>query len=32
MEGVAKVHLGPRPVRWIALRRVMDYLRLHLWL
>jgi len=32
MEGVAKVEVGPRPVWWVSLHRVIDYLRLHLWL
>lgn len=32
MEGVAKVHLGPRRICWIALHRFVDYLRLKLWL
>jgi hypothetical protein len=32
MEGVAKVHLGPRRVWWVTLHRVIDYLRLKLWL
>lgn len=32
MEGLARVHLGRRPVWWAALHRIMDYLRLNLWL
>jgi multidrug resistance efflux pump len=32
MEGVAKVHVGRRPVWWVASHRITDYLRLHLWL
>lgn len=32
MEGVARLHLGERPVWWAALHRVIDYLRLNLWL
>ena len=32
MEGVAKIHVGPRPVWWITLHRVIDYLRMSLWL
>jgi len=32
MEGVARLTIGPRPVRWIALHRVLNYLRLHVWL
>ncbi|MEK6797388.1 MAG: HlyD family efflux transporter periplasmic adaptor subunit [Planctomycetota bacterium] len=30
MEGVARVSVGSRPVWWIALHRVIDYLRLKL--
>lgn len=32
MEGMAKVEVGPRRVCWLALHRVIDYLRLHFWL
>jgi len=32
MEGVAKVHVGRRPIWWILLHRMIDYLRIHLWL
>lgn len=32
MEGVAGIDAGSRPVRWIVLHRVLDYLRLHFWL
>ncbi|MCH7808613.1 MAG: HlyD family efflux transporter periplasmic adaptor subunit, partial [Planctomycetes bacterium] len=32
MEGIAKIQLGPKPVWWIAFHRVIDYLRIHLWL
>ena len=32
MEGHAAVQLGRRPVWWIAFHRVIDYLRLKLWL
>lgn len=32
MEGVAGIDVGSRPVRWIVLHRVFDYLRLHFWL
>ncbi len=32
MEGVAKVNVGPRPVWWIVLHRMIDYIRLKLWL
>ena len=32
MEGIAKIQVGTRPVRWVALHRVIDYLRIHLWL
>lgn len=32
MEGVAQVHVGRRRVWWIGLHRILDYLRLNLWL
>ncbi len=32
MEGVAKLNVGQRPVWWIALHKVTDYLHLNLWL
>ncbi len=32
MEGVARIHVGPRRVWWVTLHRVVDWLRLHLWL
>lgn len=32
MEGVAKVHMGPRRIYWIALHRALDWLRLNFWL
>jgi multidrug efflux pump subunit AcrA (membrane-fusion protein) len=32
MEGVARVEIGARPIRWVALHRVIEYLRLRLWL
>jgi len=32
MEGTAKVDVGERRVFWVALHRVLDYLRVHLWL
>ncbi len=32
MAGVAKIHVGRRPIRWVALHRVIDYLRMKLWL
>ena len=32
MEGVAKIHLGRRPVWWAVLHRAVDYLRMKLWL
>ena len=31
MSGVAKIHVGYRPVIWIVTHRLMDYLRLVLW-
>lgn len=32
MTGVAKIHVGPRPLAWLATRRLVDYLRLALWI
>jgi hypothetical protein len=32
MEGIAKIRIGPRPVWWIALHRVIDYVRINFWL
>jgi hypothetical protein len=32
MEGVARVRVGQRPVWWVMFHRVIDYLRLKLWL
>jgi hypothetical protein len=32
MKGMAKVHVGPRPVWWVVSHRLTDYLRLKLWL
>jgi len=32
MEGVTRVEIGPRPVRWVTMHRVVNYLRLKLWL
>ena len=32
MEGVARIHVGPRRVWWVTLHRMVDWLRLHLWL
>ena len=31
MEGAAKVKIGRRNVTWIATRKVLDWIRLHLW-
>lgn len=31
MSGIAKLDVGPRPLWWIASRRLLDFLRLHLW-
>lgn len=31
MEGVAKVNVGRRPVRWVVLHRAIEYVRLNLW-
>jgi multidrug resistance efflux pump len=32
MEGVAKIEYGPRPVWWVSLHGVIDYLRMAFWL
>ncbi|MEE9296906.1 MAG: HlyD family efflux transporter periplasmic adaptor subunit [Phycisphaerae bacterium] len=32
MEGVAKVQVGRRPVWWVAFHRMIDYLRMNVWL
>lgn len=32
MEGMSKVQLGTRPVWWIALHHVVDYLHLNFWI
>lgn len=32
MEGVARIHVGPRRIWWIVLHRAVDYLRLNFWL
>ncbi len=32
MEGVAKITVGTRRVCWVALHKVVDYLRMKLWL
>lgn len=32
LAGYARVEVGPRPVWWVALHRVIDYFRVHLWL
>jgi len=32
MEGIAKLQIGRRPVWWITLHRVIDYVRINLWL
>ncbi|MCK6485956.1 MAG: biotin/lipoyl-binding protein [Phycisphaerae bacterium] len=32
MEGAARLDLGPRRVCWIALHKVMDFMRLNFWL
>ncbi len=32
MEGVARIHVGRRPVWWIGVHRIVDYLQLKLWL
>ncbi len=32
MSGVARIHAGYRSLAWIALHRVVDYLRLALWI
>lgn len=32
MEGVARLDLGPRRVCWIAMHKVLDFMRLNFWL
>ncbi len=32
MEGVAAVRVGPRRIAWIVSHRIMNFLRMHLWL
>jgi Barrel-sandwich domain of CusB or HlyD membrane-fusion len=32
MEGIARVRVGRRPIRWVTMHRILDYLYLHLWL
>lgn len=32
MEGIARVRVGRRPIRWVTFHRILDYLYLHLWL
>jgi hypothetical protein len=32
MEGVARIDAGTRRVWWVALHRMIDYLRLTFWL
>ncbi|WP_151447201.1 efflux RND transporter periplasmic adaptor subunit [Lacisediminimonas profundi] len=32
MTGVAKVHVGYRPLAWVLTHRLVDYLRLTLWI
>ncbi len=32
MEGVARIRIGPRPVWWVTFHRLIDYLRLNVWL
>jgi biotin carboxyl carrier protein len=32
MSGVAKIHAGHRPIIWIATHRLIDYIRLTLWI
>jgi multidrug resistance efflux pump len=32
MDGVANLDVGPRRVWWVALHRVVDFLRLHFWI
>ena len=32
MEGVARIDVGSRPVRWVLFHRIVDYLRVNFWL
>jgi hypothetical protein len=32
MTGVAKISIGWRPLAWIATHRLIDYLRIKLWI
>ena len=32
MEGTSKVYAGARPVWWVTFHRLIDYLRMTLWL
>jgi hypothetical protein len=32
MTGVAKISVGWRPLAWVATRRLIDYLRIKLWI
>lgn len=32
MEGVARIRIGRRPVWWVALHRVIDFVRINLWI
>ncbi len=32
MEGVARIHVGRRAVWWVGIHRIVDYVRLKLWL
>jgi len=32
MEGLAKIRVGPRRACWVALHKIVDYLRMKLWL
>ena len=32
MEGATRIQIGRRPVRWVMMHRIINYLRLKLWL
>jgi hypothetical protein len=31
MEGVARLDTGRRPIWWVYLHRIIDFVRLHVW-
>ena len=32
MEGIAAIRIGRRPIWWVSSHRIIDFLRLHVWL